>query len=551
MTASEQPGQHGRPGSRPLALLTAGFLDAPGDITVTDITLDSREVRAGGLFLACRGGTRHGVEFAAEALARGARAVLYEEPLPGDEQARQAAQALSARAHAVTDGVAAAHGQPAGTGPEDSQLYVASLPQLRGHLGQIADRFFGEPSRQLRVAGITGTNGKTTCAWLLAQAFTLCGRAGAYSGTLGWGTPPRLTPGAHTTTDVVSVHRMFAEFVVGGTRCLGMEVSSHALDQGRVDAVRFEAAAFTNLTQDHLDYHGSMQAYAEAKARLFALPLAARVINIDDDFGRELAARPGQGMLVVTSRAAAAPEGPGRYVWAAGVAHHPGGLDIDVRSSWGEVRLPVPLIGDFNVDNVLTVLAVLLAAQVPLREAAQALARCSAPPGRMEVLRGAGRTAIVDYAHTPDALAKALAAARAHCAGRLLLVFGGGGERDAGKRPLMGGIAARLADEVMVTDDNPRREDPRQIVAGILAGIDGGAAGSAHGGGAGYPRHRGAAVAVEHDRARAIRAALARAAGGDIVLIAGKGHEDYQLVGTERRAFSDQQVVRQFMEGTA
>ncbi|HTY50238.1 MAG TPA: UDP-N-acetylmuramoyl-L-alanyl-D-glutamate--2,6-diaminopimelate ligase, partial [Steroidobacteraceae bacterium] len=482
--------------------------------------------------------------------------------LPADERARRAVRDLAAHAQAAAAGTtggdgaagaehAAGPGHAAG-GHAGPPVYVAGLPQLRGHLGQIADRFFGQPSRALWIAGITGTNGKTTCAYLLAQAFTLCGRTGAYMGTLGWGRPEQLTAATHTTADVVSVHRMLGELAADGARCVGMEVSSHALDQGRVDEVRFDAAAFTNLTQDHLDYHGSMQAYGEAKGRLFGLPLAARVINVDDGFGRQLAARPGEGVVVATSRGAAPPPGPGSYVWAARVEHRPAGLGIDVRTSWGEVRLEVPLIGDFNVDNVLTVLAVLLAAQVPLRAAAQALARCAAPPGRMEVLRGAGRTAIVDYAHTPDALAKALAAARAHCTGRLLLVFGCGGERDAGKRPLMGGIAARLADEVVLTDDNPRGEDPRRIVADILAGITGGAGPTEEpGAGAAGQARAGGVVVVEHDRARAIRAALARACDRDLVLIAGKGHEDYQIVGAERRAFSDRQVVRAFMEGAA
>jgi UDP-N-acetylmuramoyl-L-alanyl-D-glutamate--2,6-diaminopimelate ligase len=516
--------------AQPLAMLTAGLLPAcaaPEDVLVTDLTLDSREVRAGGLFLACRGRERHGLEFAPEALSRGARAVLYEEPAPGDERAWQVARELADRARAAA--------RPAtDAGPAGTPVYVAPFPGLRAHLGVIADRFFDGPSRRLWIVGITGTNGKTTCAFLLAQAWSFCGRQAAYMGTLGVGMPGRLAATAHTTSDVVSLHRHLAELSAAGARCVGMEVSSHALDQGRVDGVRFGAAAFTNLTQDHLDYHGSMRAYGDAKARLFRRPLAARIINLDDGFGRELAAAPAQGTLVVTSRAATPPALPAQQVWAAAVRHQPSGLAIDVSTSWGEACLEVPLIGDFNADNVLTVLAVLLASGVTLHDAAQALSHCTAPPGRMEVLRGASRTAIVDYAHTPDGLIKALQAARSHCAGRLLLVFGCGGERDAGKRPLMGGIATQLADEVVVTDDNPRREDPGRIVADILAGVVG-----------------GAAVAVMHDRARAIRGALARATDPDVVLIAGKGHEDYQIVGTERRPFSDQRVVREFMEDAA
>jgi UDP-N-acetylmuramoyl-L-alanyl-D-glutamate--2,6-diaminopimelate ligase len=314
-----------------------------------------------------------------------------------------------------------------------------------------------------------------------------------------------------------------------------MEVSSHALDQGRVDAVRLHTAAFTNLTRDHLDYHGTMEAYGDAKARLFAWPrLAHRVINVDDAFGAALAQAASSVPLTVTTRAAAPLPRGAQFVRAARATPDRSGLDIEVDSSWGAFRLTVRLVGEFNVDNVLTVLAVLLAWSIPPQEAARALSGARAASGRMEMISGGGRSplAIVDYAHTPDALQSALRASRQHSRGVLRVVFGCGGDRDAGKRPLMGRIAAELADEIIVTDDNPRSEDPARIVADILAGIGG-----------------GSPLVVEHDRALAIRLALERSGPGDVVLIAGNGHEDYQIVGSERRPFRDQAVVSAELAG--
>jgi UDP-N-acetylmuramoyl-L-alanyl-D-glutamate--2,6-diaminopimelate ligase len=486
--------------ARPLAELTEGLLAVPPGITVSDVTLDSRAVTPGALFLAARGRSHNAVRFAAQAAGRGARAVLYQEDEAGGSDAPQLG---------------------AGT-------FVAALPHLAECAGIIADRFFGAPSQQLTVAGITGTNGKTTCAWLLAQALPVCGRPAAYMGTLGFGRPPHLTPTVHTTPDAVSVHRQLAALRALGAECVCMEVSSHALDQARVNGVRFDTAAFTNLTRDHLDYHGSMEAYGAAKARLFGFPgLAHRIINIDDPFGAALAAQALPAPLVVTTRTAARPPAA-RFVRGARVTPDPAGLLIGIESSWGNAELAVRLIGEFNVDNALTVLAVLLAWELPLAQAVRALAACRPASGRMEMFGGRGLTplAIVDYAHTPDALQKTLRAARLHCRGQLRVVFGCGGDRDAGKRPLMGRIAAELADELIVTDDNPRTEDPAHIVAGILAGIA-----------------QRAPLVVEHDRGLAIRLALERSGADDVVLVAGKGHEDYQVYGTTRRPFRDQAVV--------
>ena len=477
----------------------------PDDVIVNDVTLDSRAVEQGGLFLAVKGLTHHGLKFAGQAVARGARAVLYEE-------------------------------SPEITAPDFGPgIFVAAVPQLSQHASFIADRFFGAPSQALTMAGITGTNGKTTCAWLLAQALQYCGRPAAYMGTLGFGRPPTVTPTAHTTSDAVSVQRHLAALRSLGAECVSMEVSSHALDQDRVAGVRFNTAAFTNLTRDHLDYHGTMEAYGAAKARLFAWPaLVNRVINVDDPFGAQLASQPSSARLVITTQKGGVAIRNAEYVHATRATPDTAGLVISVESSWGPTELTVRLIGEFNVDNVLTVLATLLAWNIPLPQAIRALEQCRAASGRMEMFGGRGLAplAIVDYAHTPDALSKALVAARLHCRGQLRVVFGCGGDRDAGKRPLMGRIAAELADELIVTDDNPRSEDPARIVADIVAGIGG-----------------AAPVVVEHDRAVAIRMALQRSVPDDVVVVAGKGHEDYQIYGTVRRPFVDQAVVTAALEG--
>ena len=496
---------------RRLSDLTAGLTAAvPGEIVVRDLTLDSRAASPGSLFLACSGRTHHGLKFAQQAVALGASAVLYEDTA-------DAPQAMPSFG---------------------SDIFVAAVPRLSQHVGVIADRFFGAPSAAVTVVGITGTNGKTTCAWLLAQALQHCQRPAAYMGTLGFGVPPEITSTEHTTPDAVSVHRQIAALRDLGAECVCMEVSSHAIDQDRVGGVRFNTAAFTNLTRDHLDYHGTMDAYGAAKARLFDWPsLTHRVINVDDAFGARLAAQLSSSHLVITSRTSSTPDSRltnAQQVRAVRATPQPAGLAIEIESSWGDVRLNVPLIGEFNVDNVLTVLAVLLAWSIPLTKAVAAIEKCRAPSGRMELFGGHGAEplAIVDYSHTPDSLDKALRAARLHCRGQLRVVFGCGGDRDAGKRPLMGRIAADLADDVIVTDDNPRTEDPKKIVADILTGVT-----------------NCDAVQVEHDRARAIQTALRRSGPGDVVLIAGKGHEDYQIYGRERRRFKDQSIVSAELQG--
>ncbi len=470
------------------------------DVVIGDIAQDSRRVVQGGAFLACQGRTTHGLTHLATALERGAAAVLWE-PAPGVEA-------------------------PVLPPP----VVGVPVPALSVRAGELADRFFRRPSTELQVAGITGTNGKTTTAYLLAQASDAVGRRGAYLGTLGAGRPGRLANAELTTPDAVSVHRRLAEARDDGAATLAMEVSSHALDQGRVGGVRFDTAVFTNLSRDHLDYHGTIDAYGAAKTRLFhSGGLRCAVVNVQDPFGRQIAETLDPGVESVwfsTSNELIASPGVG-WIRLSELDVSATGLTLHVESSWGAGTLRSRLVGAFNAENLLATLGVLLGWRVPLQRALAAVAACHAPPGRMEVFGGGAHPlAIVDYAHTPDALAKLLDAARAHTRGRLTCVFGCGGDRDTGKRPQMGAIAEELADAVVLTSDNPRTEDPQAILEQIAAGM-----------------RQAAAAVVIPDRAEAIRYALADAEPGDAVVIAGKGHEDYQVVGHERRPFSDRAIV--------
>jgi UDP-N-acetylmuramoyl-L-alanyl-D-glutamate--2,6-diaminopimelate ligase len=496
--------------SAALTWLFDGIAEIPAnEARVNDLTLDSRAVRAGSLFFALPGHVGHGLNFAADAVARGASVVLWEPS--ADFSAPQL---------------------PSG-------VFGAAVPNLSKIVGRIADRFFQWPSSQMRITGITGTNGKTTCAYLLAQCLERLGPPAAYIGTIGWGRPAALAEPTHTTPDVITVHRVLAQLRADGVRDVAMEVSSHALDQGRVDAVRFHVAAFTNLTRDHLDYHGTMDAYGAAKAKLFQIDgLAQIVLNVGDEFGRAVA-REYAGRVPVTAVWIGAADSAWlaqRALHATHVTAAAHGIALQLAGSFGTATVNTQLMGRFNAENSLVVLACLLALGVSLTEAANALAQCQPAPGRMEVVKTDVRgkaTAIVDYAHTPDALAKALSAAREHCEGTLWCVFGCGGDRDPGKRPLMGAIAEVLADEIIVTDDNPRSENPDAITRAIVAGI----------------KSRG--VRVIHDRSAAIGTALSEARSVDLVLIAGKGHEDYQIYGESRRSFSDRREALRYLEAAA
>jgi UDP-N-acetylmuramoyl-L-alanyl-D-glutamate--2,6-diaminopimelate ligase len=469
---------------------------------VTGLTQDSRAVQPGDLFVALRGAASHGLQHAAQANRNGACGVAFDAPAP-----------------------------------EGSELpdNAIAVPGLRASLGRIADRFHDAPSKALTVIGVTGTNGKTSTVQLLAQALDHgahgpCGTIG----TLGIGLGDSLRAGERTTPDVIGVHAALAELRQRGARAVAMEVSSHALDQGRVDAVAFDLAVFTNLSRDHLDYHGDMASYGAAKARLFRWPtLSAVVLNIDDPFGRELA---GSIDAAVEHWTVSASGDAGARLRAQAVRLDADGIAFDLCEGAESIEVRSALLGGFNVDNLLAVAACLRALDLPLAEVAARLQAVRPVPGRMNRI-DAGRArplAVIDYAHTPDALAQALASLRAHTRGRLLCVFGCGGERDRGKRPQMAAIAERLADQVIVTDDNPRSEDGNAIVAAILSGFA-----------------TPAAVRVERDRGTAIAIALTEARPGDVVLIAGKGHEPYQEIDGARRAFDDAEVARRCLEANA
>lgn len=493
--------------SWPLGELLAGFTEVPAKwaaFPVTGLASDSRNVQPGDLFFAVRGGQRHGLEFLATVKAAGAAAVVWEPPWNG--------------LFAV-----------------DDALLSLAAPELRQKLGLIASRFYGEPSRHLRVIGITGTDGKTSCAHFIAQALSdaASGPCGIL-GTLGVGVHGQTEPSLHTTPDPLAVQRWLAGLVETGRRHAVMEVSSHALDQGRVNGIAFAVAVLTQLSRDHLDYHGTLDAYATAKRRLFTehQPDWA-VLNVDDAFGQRLVAEAQVRCGVIAYGLGERPTALERFVWGKRLELTANGLRLHIQSSWGQGEVWTGLLGRFNASNLLTTLATLLALETPFDEALARLERTATVPGRMERVGGepSQPLAVIDYAHTPHALEQVLSALREHGGNRRLwCVFGCGGDRDPGKRPLMGAVAERLADRVIVTDDNPRTEDSDRIISDILAGMT-----------------DSAAAMVVRDRRAAIFHALAEAEAGDIVLIAGKGHEDYQIVGTERFPFSDREAAHQFL----
>jgi UDP-N-acetylmuramoyl-L-alanyl-D-glutamate--2,6-diaminopimelate ligase len=471
-------------------------------VPLADLTADSRAVKLGSVFVAYPGTLMDGRAFISEAIARGAAAVLWEK-----------------------------------TGfAWDPHWDVPHLgiANLRNRISEIAGHVYGDPSNTLWMAGVTGTNGKTSVSQWIASACDALGRRSAVIGTLGNGLVGERSEAKNTTPDPIVLQRLLADYLRRGARGVAMEVSSHGLHQERVAGIKFDVAVFTNLTRDHLDYHGTMDAYAEAKYRLFsARGLAHAVINVDDEFGRRFAGRIGEGVEVITYGAQA--RGTGSEVratprlLASNLGLSEAGVRFRVDSEWGSGEVNAAVLGSFNVSNLLAVLGTLLAAGIEFEPALRAVSALQSVPGRLERL-GGGRAplVVIDYAHTPDALEKALEALRPAVAEghRLLCVFGCGGDRDAGKRPIMGEAAARLADHVVVTSDNPRSESPRAILEEIMSGI-----------------LDGEAEPIE-DRQVAIFSAIHQARPGDVVLIAGKGHETYQEIAGSRHPFSDLEVAR-------
>ena len=493
----------GRPGEGAMSVLEQ--LRQQGVIP-TRLTADSRRVQPGDVFVAYPGTHVDGRDFIAQAVAQGAAGVIAE---------------AGAVARVMRSGI------PWDGAGDTPIIEVASLGALSG---EIAHLVYGRPSEKLWLAGITGTNGKTSVSQWIAQALEAMGRRCAVIGTLGNGYVDELVASPNTTPDAITLHAALAAFLQRGAQACAMEVSSIGLDQGRTNGAAIDVAIFTNLTRDHLEYHGTMQAYAAAKERLFAAPgLGAAVVNLDDPFGVELARRlKGRVPTVGYSLGKAAGEAD-EVLSAENLRMGAAGIEFELRGA----TFAAPVIGRFNASNLLAVAGALLTRGESLDVIASAMRGIRPPPGRMQVLGGRGQPlVVVDYAHTPDALEKVLGVLRETATargGRLACVFGCGGERDPGKRPQMGAIAEQLADRVLVTSDNPRSEDPQAIIEDIVSGMA-----------------RRPPVQVE--RTGAVADAIAAADACDVVLLAGKGHEPYQEVAGVRHAYSDIDAAKSALE---
>lgn len=479
------------------------------NVPITRLVSDSRAVQRGDTFVAYPGEKTDGRQFIAQAIAQGANAVIWE------------------KQHFIWD--------------DAWQIPNLAVSDLRHKAGWLADAVCGAPSEKLQMIGVTGTNGKTTTSHWIAHALNDAGKKCALIGTLGNGLVDALQASANTTPDAIRVHSLLADYLRAEVQAVAMEVSSHALAQGRVNGVRFDVALLTNLSRDHLDYHGDMESYAASKRRLFDWQeLKSAVLNLDDAFGAELAEEMCGGVVEVigygmSDAALQLAERLGLRMVYGHLAEMSGqGLRLDVYSSWGGGQINSMLVGRFNAANLLGALAVLLASGIELSEVVQSLSKVQAVAGRMQRLGSAGQpTVIVDYAHTPDALEKVMLALRevnAPLDGKLICVFGCGGDRDRGKRAMMGLVAEKFSDHCIVTSDNPRSEDPQRIIAEIVGGM----------------------TAKNHEiivgRAAAIEHAIGLARPCDTVLVAGKGHEDYQEINGMKHPFSDVAVAERALQ---
>jgi len=496
------------PGMR-LTDLLAGFplTDPVPAIEIHNIASNSAEVTPGTAFIALPGIRSNGIDYAIDAAKAGAVAVIFD---ANDEYSLKRIPLLRKQVNVAWVG-------------------VGDLERANGH---IVSRFFGDPGRAMTIVGITGTDGKTSVAHLVVQALTRIGKRCASIGTLGYGVANELTPDQLTTPDSVSLQTRLYQFQQQRCEYVVMEVSSHALQQYRVNGCDFDIAVLTNLGRDHLDYHGSQESYAAAKARLFHdFDLSGRVVNADDSFGRQLVEGLDKDALIRYSASASdAPEAEVRLE-ASEITR--GGQNLRVATPRGSITAVTALIGRFNIENTLACIATLVALGLDRNQLEMAVKDLHSIPGRMEKFAGGAdmATVVVDFAHTEQALRACLEACREHTTGRLWCVFGCGGDRDQGKRPGMGRAVEELADRAVITDDNPRNESPEKIASEILAGMR-------------APEK----VCVVHNRQAAIEYALSQAAPQDLVVIAGKGHEQEQIIGRERRPFSDRHVVRRILQ---
>lgn len=473
-------------------LFDISMLDKLG-VGITSLTADSRKVTKGMTFAAFPGEAADGRTYISNAISRGANLVLWD------------TENFSWRA--------------------DWQVPNLGIPNLQQTIGVIASHVYGNPSQKLWLVGVTGTNGKTSCSHWIASAFASLGKKSAVIGTVGngiVGSAEQLDAATHTTPEAIGLQIMLKDFLQQGVSHIAMETSSHGLDQGRVNGVKFDVALFTNLTRDHLDYHGDMQHYAQAKHKLFSMPqLKTAVINIDDEYGATLVQELKSNDLDVITYSLKHGD-----IRGSNLSLTRDGMELDITSRWGNGRLQSRMLGAFNASNLLGVLGALLAGGVAFADALQALSQLSAPPGRLQQLGGGDQPLVViDYAHTPDALEKVLLTLRevVPAGGKLVCVFGCGGNRDNGKRPLMGAISAKLADFSIVTSDNPRSENPAHIIEQIVTGMG------------------DAKKNVQIDRAQAISQAIDLIEKNDVLLIAGKGHEATQEIDGVKTAFSDVQ----------
>ena len=473
------------------------------DCLLTDIASDSRQLRPGVAFLAYPGDQYDGRDFIADAIKRGAAAIIYESPydLPVDYQ--------------------------------NTEMPFVSVPHLSQCRAELAARFYDYPSKKLPIVGVTGTNGKTSCVDFIAQALSQRGESCSVLGTMGVGLWPELTPSGMTTLDAVALQRCLFQQAQGGATVAAMEVSSHGLALGRVQALDIDIAVFTQLSRDHLDFHGSMEAYEKAKMSLFKQPgLRAAVINVDDACGQKIVQQEGYHLSIVgvSLKPSSALDIP--LVCVRDMLVHENGFDVLVSTPWGSGWLAIPLLGKFSVYNVLSVIGVLGCLSWSWEHIKAAVTRLQPVPGRMQCLGGNdGPLVVVDYAHTPDALEQVLLSLRVHGESKITCLFGCGGDRDRGKRPLMARVVEQYADNWVLTSDNPRFEDPVQIEKEVLAGFN----------------HPDQGV-VESDRASAIHCAIQSADTGDVILIAGKGHESMQIVGDQELPFSDVEIAKAALE---
>lgn len=463
------------------------------NIVINHLCLDSRLIQKGDLFFAVKGEAYNGEDYIDEAINKGASIILREGPF------------------AVT---------------YKNNIPLIFIPNLKVELCRIAAKFYHYPSRQLKLIGVTGTSGKTSCTHFLAQVLNYLQIPCGLIGTLGYGILPALTPTLLTTEDAITLQKILNQLLKQGAKAVAMEVSSHSLEQGRVKELSFLISIFTNLSQDHLDYHKTMDDYFAAKKKLFFQSEYA-VINMDDPYGEKLYADLSLKKIItyaINNKKAAI-----RVLEKKITAE---GINAAITTPWGEGLIKNNLLGEFNLSNVLSVIGALCLLDIPLQKVLNAVQYITSVSGRMQFLGGGSLPiVVVDYAHKPDALEKVLATLRSQCIGKLICVFGCGGDRDRVKRPIMAKIAERYADKIIVTDDNPRFEDKEQIVNDIMQG---------------FVNKR--AIMLEHDRGKAIKMAIALASVQDYVLIAGKGAETYQQIGNLKKPFNDMQTAKYYLQ---